>query len=123
MYHFYQHTPNIHSFFFHFSSNCDWITYDNLGNGKIYGNPQAYQCPSITVVGGYCTLPWSQAVTQCNSDPQCAGIALTTNNNWHNAYNKNNEPAVQLLSNSAPHVTNTNTEWFMFYKKCWNFNT
>jgi hypothetical protein len=83
---------------------------------------QLYQCLSKTLVGGYCILLWSDAVAQCSSDSNCGGLAFTTNHNWHNAYDGSNQPAVELYG-TGDSSAQVNGEWFLFPKKCWNFNT
>ncbi|UJR29749.1 hypothetical protein I4U23_017297 [Adineta vaga] len=94
----------------------------SLGAGVTY-DAKSYPCEKVTVVGGYCILPWSQAVTLCNSDRKCGGFALTTDRNWRSAYDKNNEAAVSLYATGAKRDSTTNLEWTTLDKKCWMFNT
>ncbi|CAF4248773.1 unnamed protein product, partial [Rotaria magnacalcarata] len=65
-------------------------------------------------VSGYCVLTIPDALTQCNSDPNCGGIEVTTNANWHSAYDANGETVVQLFAVGS--ATNPNSEW-SFYNK------
>ncbi|CAF1625626.1 unnamed protein product [Adineta ricciae] len=102
------------------TSSCNWITYDL--DKSVASNNIAYKCDSITLVGGYCILRWSDAIKLCNSDPKCDGLSLTTNKNWHNAYDKNGEPAVHLFT-AGSGQGQTNTEWYSLKKNCWKFNT
>ncbi|CAF0953426.1 unnamed protein product [Adineta ricciae] len=102
------------------TSSCNWITYD-LDKSVDYNNI-AYKCDSVTLVGGYCILKWSDAVKLCSSDPKCDGLSLTTNRNWHNAYDKDNEPAVHLYTAGSGQAS-TNKEWYALKKNCWHFNT
>ncbi|CAM4878767.1 unnamed protein product [Rotaria socialis] len=76
----------------------------------------SYNCDSNpkNVVSGYCVLTIPDALTQCDSDPNCGGIEVTTNVGWHNAYDVNGETVVQLFAVGS--ATNPNAEWNCFNK-------
>ncbi|CAF3019883.1 unnamed protein product [Rotaria sp. Silwood2] len=82
-----------------------------------------YTCATKTFAYGYCILGWSDAVALCNSDPNCGGFSLTTNRNWHNAFDTASQAAVSLFSAPTGAPTPTPGEWYPFFKKCWQFNT
>ncbi|CAF3761940.1 unnamed protein product [Rotaria socialis] len=76
----------------------------------------SYNCDSNpkNVVSGYCVLTIPDALIQCNSDPNCGGIEVTTNVGWHNAYDVNGQTVVQLFAVGS--ATNPNAEWNYFNK-------
>ncbi|CAM2721068.1 unnamed protein product [Rotaria socialis] len=110
------------------STNTEWSFYDKprstsnnlLGNysfcGKGIIHVASYNCNSNpkNVVSGYCVLTIPDALTQCNSDPNCGGIEVTTNVGWHNAYDVNGQTVVQLFAVGS--ATNPNAEWNCFNK-------
>ncbi|CAF3497133.1 unnamed protein product, partial [Rotaria socialis] len=110
------------------STNTEWSFYDKprstsnnlIGNysfcGKGIIHVASYNCNSNpkNVVSGYCVLTIPDALTQCNSDPNCGGIEVTTNVGWHNAYDVNGQTVVQLFAVGS--ATNPNAEWTCFNK-------
>ncbi|CAF3610740.1 unnamed protein product [Rotaria socialis] len=88
--------------------------YASGGDGIIH--VASYNCNSNpkNVVSGYCVLTIPDALTQCNSDPNCGGIEVTTNVGWHNAYDVNGQTVVQLFAVGS--ATNPNAEWNYFNK-------
>ncbi|CAF3635144.1 unnamed protein product, partial [Rotaria socialis] len=92
----------------------------SIGNypfgGQGLNHISQYNCNSnpSNRVSGFCILTIPDALTQCNSDPNCGGFDVTTNVDWHNAYDVNGQTVVQLFTAGAP--TNPTTEW-SFYSK------
>ncbi|CAF4390830.1 unnamed protein product, partial [Rotaria magnacalcarata] len=92
-----------------------WISNYSLG-GEGLIHVASYNCSSNPKnrAAGYCILTIPDAVAQCNSDPNCGGIEVTTDVNWHKAYDVNGQTVVQLFALGA--ATNPNNEW-KFYDK------
>ncbi|CAF3384013.1 unnamed protein product [Rotaria socialis] len=92
----------------------------SIGNypfgGQGLNHISQYNCNSnpSNRVSGFCILTIPDALTLCNSDPNCGGFDVTTNVDWHNAYDVNGQTVVQLFTAGAP--TNPTTEW-SFYSK------
>ncbi|CAF1145341.1 unnamed protein product [Adineta ricciae] len=104
--------------------SCNWYTYELDPTGNVFYDEKSYQCPSNTLASGYCVLPWSDAIKQCNSDVNCTGYAMTDIANWHDLYDKGSEVAVQLYTStlSPKNRPQEYSRWFVWRKTCWNFS-
>ncbi|CAF2026360.1 unnamed protein product [Rotaria magnacalcarata] len=110
------------------SPNSEWSFYNkpqptvvnSIGDYAFGGegiiHVTSYNCNSNPKnrVSGYCILTIPDALTQCNSDPNCGGIEVTTNVGWHNAYDVNGQTVVQLFAVDS--ATTPNSEWNCFNK-------
>ncbi|CAF1191516.1 unnamed protein product [Adineta steineri] len=99
-------------------SNCNAYTYDLNTTALNTYNDQSYQCPNATISGGYCILPLSAAITQCNGDSKCSGYAMTDMLNWHNDLDRSTEYVVQLSTSSTNPSTSSSqlNRWFIYQK-------
>ncbi|CAF1617781.1 unnamed protein product, partial [Rotaria magnacalcarata] len=90
---------------------------DYVFGGEGITHVTSYNCNSNPKnrVSGHCILTIPDALTQCNSDPNCGGIGVTTNADWHNAYDANGETVVQLFAVGT--ATTPNAEWNSFNKR------
>jgi hypothetical protein len=61
-----------------------------------------------------CILPIVDAVTLCNSDDQCEGFMINTDENWQKKFLKNGMQAVQLFGQG---VTYTPSQTWRTFKK------
>ena len=61
-----------------------------------------------------CILPVADAVTLCNSDDQCEGFMVNTDNQWHEKFLKNGMQAVQLFGKG---VTYTPSQTWRIFEK------
>ena len=82
-----------------------------------------YECNSNpkNVVRGHCVMGLADAILHCNQDSNCAGYGLTTNKNYHQAYDRDGIPAVQLYR--AGSVAYANHQWFSYAKSCFKYVT
>jgi len=61
-----------------------------------------------------CILPMADGVTVCNSDDQCEGFIINTDDNWQKKFLKNGMQGVQLFSKGA---TYTPSQTWRSFKK------
>ena len=66
------------------------------------------------LASGYCILSFPDALKQCDQDPNCGGFGITTNQEWHQAFDRNGLPTIELFSINAQPVYNV--EWTSFVK-------
>ncbi|CAF1608489.1 unnamed protein product [Adineta ricciae] len=64
---------------------------------------------------GVCILPLPEAVAYCNVDATCGGFGLTTNENYHHAFDlADRMPAAELFKGTK---TVTNVGWVLYVKQ------
>ena len=61
-----------------------------------------------------CILPIADGIKVCNTDEQCEGFMINTDDNWQNKYMKNGMQVVQLFGQGA---TFTPSEMWRSFKK------
>jgi hypothetical protein len=61
-----------------------------------------------------CVLSLPDALKQCDQDPNCGGFESTTNQAWHQTFDINGLPTVQLFAKDSQ--LNANAEWTSFVK-------
>ena len=62
-----------------------------------------------------CVLPIVDAVTLCNSDDQCEGFLINTDDNWQTKFLNNGIQGVQLVGQGATYTPNQT--WRSFKKQ------
>lgn len=88
-------------------------------NSKVASEGDAYLCQShsqnLDDKDFNCILTISDGMTHCNSDPECQGFAINTDEDWQKKYSKNGMQAVQLFGTGATYTLNQ--MWRSFKKQ------
>ena len=102
-------------------SNRDgkYLNYLRLPEGQCY-NASTYKCTNHKAnMGGsdWCIMLFSDALTHCDSDPNCGGYTMTTAEWFHTKYDKKGEVAVHLTGANQKSIPCPLAEWSSYEKQ------
>ncbi|CAF1314856.1 unnamed protein product [Adineta steineri] len=102
------HTDKLNNFNYIFESNSN-----------VVNENEQYLCKShaqnLDTKDSNCILLIADAVTHCNSDDQCLGFSINTDEDWQTTYSKNGMQAVQLFGKGGTYKPNQ--MWRSFKKQ------
>jgi len=95
------------------------FNYIFVSNSNVASNSAAYLCKnhprSLDNKDHHCVLPIADGITYCNSDDQCGGFMIDTDNNWQKKLSQNGMQVVQLFSKGVTYTASQT--WRTFEKQ------
>ncbi len=99
--------------------NGENVNYVFVSNSNTINNDVPYLCKdhknNLDNKDLNCILPIADAITFCNSDNQCQGFMINTDENWQKMYSKNGMQSVKLFGQGA--ISTPNEMWRTFKKQ------
>lgn len=105
--------------FFFLNSGGKYFNYLRLPEGKC-SNCSSYKCTNHKAnMGGseWCIMLFSDAITHCDSDPNCGGYSMSTAEWFHEKYDKNQQVAVHLSKAGQEPIDCPLSEWSSYVKQ------
>lgn len=95
------------------------VKYVFVSNSNVVNSDALYLCKdhpnNLDKKDVNCILSITDGITLCNSDNQCEGFMINTDENWQNKYLNNGIQAVQLFGQGATYTPNQ--MWRSFKKQ------
>jgi len=99
--------------------NGKYFNYLRLPDGECH-NCSTYKCTNHkSNMGGseWCIMLFSDALSHCDSDPNCGGYTMTTASWFHTKYDKNGQKAVHLNKIGQKPIACLLSEWSSYEKQ------
>jgi len=99
--------------------NGKYLNYLRLPDGECR-NCSTYKCTNHKAnMGGseWCIMLFSDAISHCDSDPNCGGYTMTTAEWFHKKYDKNGQIAVHLNKADGKPIACLLSEWSSYDKQ------
>lgn len=93
---------------------CKQHPYKLEGTSTTHSDPYTCDDNPNNRARGYCILSFPDALKHCNQDPNCGGYGITTNQGWHQSFDRDESPAVELFPIGSQPIYNF--EWIAFIK-------